>query len=382
MGISRIRATVNLDAMDHNYDVMNSNLKHGEKICAVVKANAYGHGASVIARHLEKRDDIWGFAVAETEEALELREAGIRKPVLILGFVFGEDYEKLVQQEIRPAVFKENMALQLSDAAVKAGKILPVHLALDTGMTRIGFADTDASVKAIVRISRMPGLKIEGLFTHFARADEKDKSTARRALERYSRFSEKLARAGVNVPIHHCSNSAAILELPEAHLDMVRAGITMYGIYPSDEMDRNLNRLEPVMELKSHIAYIKEVPAGVPVSYGGTFVTKRPSRIATIPVGYADGYPRSLSSRGYVLIGGKRAPILGRVCMDQMMVDVTDIEASEMEEVTLMGEDHGSFLGVDELGAMSGRFPYEFVCDIAPRVPRQYLEGGKLREPM
>lgn len=211
------------------------------------------------------------------------------------------------------------------------------------------------------------------MFTHFARADEADKSTAQKALQRYLAFADKLERAGIPIPLRHCSNSASILELPEAHLDMVRAGITIYGIYPSDEMDRKKNVLQPVMELKSHIAYIKKVPAGTPVSYGGTFVTERETRVATIPVGYGDGYPRSLSNKGYVLIGGQTAPIIGRVCMDQFMVDVTDIEAHEQEEVTLLGKDGGAFLGIDELGRLSGRFPYEFACCINERVPRVYL---------
>ena len=240
-------------------------------------------------------------------------------------------------------------------------------------MSRIGFADTEESVKEIEEMAKLPGLVLEGIFTHFARADEKDKSDAVSQLNRYLRFISLLQEAGISIPLRHCSNSAGILEMPEANMDAVRAGISMYGIYPSDEMDRNRIRLEPAMELKSHIVYIKEVPAGVPVSYGGTFVTDRPTRIATIPVGYADGYPRSLSSRGCVLIRGKRAPILGRICMDQFMADVTDIPAEELDEVTLMGRDGEEFLSVDELGALSGRFPYEFVCDVSKRVPRIYV---------
>lgn len=370
---SRVFAKIDLGAVRNNFFAMKEKLRDGTKIIAVVKADGYGHGAVPIARMAEPWDFIWGFAAATVEEAVELRLAGIKKPILILGCVFEEDYEKLTAYGIRPTVFQLSAARELSKTAVRTGTSLPVHLAVDTGMSRIGFADTEESVKEIEEMAKLPGLVLEGIFTHFARADEKDKSDAVSQLNRYLRFISLLQEAGISIPLRHCSNSAGILEMPEANMDAVRAGISMYGIYPSDEMDRNRIRLEPAMELKSHIVYIKEVPAGVPVSYGGTFVTDRPTRIATIPVGYADGYPRSLSSRGCVLIRGKRAPILGRICMDQFMADVTDIPAEELDEVTLMGRDGEEFLSVDELGALSGRFPYEFVCDVSKRVPRIYV---------
>lgn len=370
---SRVFAKIDLGAVRNNFLAMKEKLRNGTKIIAVVKADGYGHGAVPIARMAEPWDFIWGFAAATVEEAVELRLAGIKKPILILGCVFEEDYEKLTAYGIRPTVFQLSAARELSKTAVRTGTSLPVHLAVDTGMSRIGFADTEESVKEIEEMAKLPGLVLEGIFTHFARADEKDKSDAVSQLNRYLRFISLLQEAGISIPLRHCSNSAGILEMPEANMDAVRAGISMYGIYPSDEMDRNRIRLEPAMELKSHIVYIKEVPAGVPVSYGGTFVTDRPTRIATIPVGYADGYPRSLSSRGCVLIRGKRAPILGRICMDQFMADVTDIPAEELDEVTLMGRDGEEFLSVDELGALSGRFPYEFVCDVSKRVPRIYV---------
>ena len=370
---SRVFAKIDLGAVRNNFLAMKEKLRDGTKIIAVVKADGYGHGAVPIARMAEPWDFIWGFAAATVEEAVELRLAGIKKPILILGCVFEEDYEKLTAYGIRPTVFQLSAARELSKTAVRTGTSLPVHLAVDTGMSRIGFADTEESVKEIEEMAKLPGLVLEGIFTHFARADEKDKSDAVSQLNRYLRFISLLQEAGISIPLRHCFNSAGILEMPEANMDAVRAGISMYGIYPSDEMDRNRIRLEPAMELKSHIVYIKEVPAGVPVSYGGTFVTDRPTRIATIPVGYADGYPRSLSSRGCVLIRGKRAPILGRICMDQFMADVTDIPAEELDEVTLMGRDGEEFLSVDELGALSGRFPYEFVCDVSKRVPRIYV---------
>lgn len=370
---SRVCAEISLSAVEHNFRSMRANLKDGVRMIAVVKTDAYGHGAEKIARLVEDYDYIWGFAVATVEEGVRLRLAGIRKPILILGFTFPEDYETIVTQGLRPAVFKLSMARQLSEAAGKAGVIAPVHIAVDTGMGRIGLQPDEESADTVAAIAALENLRIEGLFTHFARADEADKESAMLQFRRYMRFCDLLKERGVEPEIRHISNSACIMELPRFHLDAVRAGITIYGIYPSDEVDRTKLDLRPVMALKSRITYIKEVPEGFPVSYGGTFVTSRPSRIATVPVGYGDGYPRLLSNKADVLIRGHRAPIVGRVCMDQLMVDVTGIEAEEFDEVTLLGRDGAEEITVDELGRLSGRFPYEFVCDITPRVPRVYV---------
>ena len=348
------------------------NLRPGTSMILVVKTNAYGHGAVPIAKMAEPYDYVWGFAVATAEEGLQLREAGITKPILILGFVFPGHYEMLVEHELRPAVFKEDMAAALDLAAERAGKVLPIHLAVDTGMTRIGLSADEEGADTAAAIDRLPHLKTEGLFTHYARADEEDKTSAHEQFAAYQRFVSYLDERGVSIPMKHTANSAAIAELPGFQLDAVRAGITLYGIYPSDEVKRDSIRLHPVMSLISHISYIKTVPAGTPVSYGGTYVTKRETRIATVPAGYGDGYPRLLSNKGSVLIRGKRAPIIGRVCMDQFMVDVTDIEAEEFDPVTLLGRDGDDQITVDELGHLSGRFPYEFTCNINQRVPRVY----------
>lgn len=372
---SRVYAKIDLSAVEKNFRSMKDNLADDTQMIAVVKTDGYGHGAVAIAQLVEEYDYLWGFAVATMEEAIELRNAGITKPILILGYVFEEEYENLARQGVRPSVFKLSMAQELSEAAVRIHETIKIHLALDTGMTRIGFADTDKAVETITEIAKLPGLEIEGMFTHFARADELDKTDADHQLERYLAFAQKLEDAGIRIPMKHCSNSAGILEMTYANLDAVRAGIIMYGIYPSDEVNREKVKLYPAMELKSHIAYIKTVEPGVPVSYGGTFVTGRVTRIATIPVGYGDGYPRSLSNKGYVLIRGQKAPILGRICMDQFMVDVTDIPAEELDEVTLMGRDGDAELSVDTLGELSGRFPYEFVCAIAKRVPRVHVKS-------
>ncbi|MDO4523108.1 MAG: alanine racemase [Eubacteriales bacterium] len=373
----RVYAKIDLDAVESNFAAMRANIKEATKMIAVIKADGYGHGAVPIARVVEHYDYLWGFAVAMPQEARELREAGIRKPILILGYTFREDYEELIRNDVRPVVFTYEMAKELSDAAVKLGKDAWIHIGLDTGMTRIGFADTQESIREIQKIRKLPGVQIEGMFTHFARADETDKQHAYKQLDRYLRFRDALKDVGIEIPVCHCSNSAGIIELPEANLDIVRAGITVYGIYPSSEVKKDIVRLQPVMELKSRVSYVKEVPAGVQISYGGTFTTQRTTIVATIPVGYADGYPRSLSNRGWVLIHGQKAPILGRVCMDQFMVDVTDIPNVRVrDEVTLIGRDGEAFLSIDTLGDLSGRFSYEFACDINKRVPRLYLHQG------
>lgn len=375
---SRVKAVISLDAVEQNFREMRKNIAEDTKMIAVVKADAYGHGAAPIAHLIEGYDYIWGFAAATAEEAVHLRENGVTKPILILGIVFEEYYPELVRDDIRLAVCEYEEAEKLSKEAVLQNKTVHIHIALDTGMTRIGYADIPESVEEIKKIAGLPNLEIEGMFTHFSRADEYDRSPAMVQLERYQKFSDLVEAAGVEIPLHHCSNSAGIIRVPEANLSIVRAGITIYGIYPSSEVERDIVKLTPVMELKSHVTYVKDVPEGAAISYGGTYVADKKRRVATIPVGYADGYPRQLSNKGWVLIRGKKAPILGRVCMDQFMVDVTDIpEVKAGDEVTLMGRDGEEFISVETLGDLSGRFSYEFVCGISKRVPRVYIKDGK-----
>ena len=372
---ARVYARIDLGAVEENFYNMKANLAEGVRMIGVIKTDGYGHGAVAIANKIKDYDFLWGFAVATVEEAMELREAGLVKPILILGFTFPEDYDTVVRNSFRPAVFKLSMAKELNEAAKRAGIKAPIHLVVDTGMSRIGLPASEEGADEAARIAALDSLEIEGLFSHFARADEEDKTSAYEQFDRYMKFAGLLEDRGISIPMKHIGNSAAIAELPDVHLDAVRAGITIYGIYPSDEVDRSKLALKPVMSLISHVAYIKEVPAGTPVSYGGTFVTSRPTRIATIPVGYGDGYPRLMSGKGDVLIRGKRAPILGRVCMDQLMVDVTDIEAEEFDQVTLLGTDGDETISVDEIGHLSGRFPYELTCDINQRVPRVFVNG-------
>jgi len=374
----RIKAVVSLDAIAHNFEEMRKNIKDDTKIIAVIKADGYGHGAEAIAALIHEYDYIWGFAVATPEEALRLRSFGVKKPVLILGIVFEEYFPELIAQDIRLTVCEYKMAEMLSREGIRQGKTVHIHLALDTGMSRIGFADVPESVEKIRKIEALQNMEIEGMFTHFARADESDLTPAREQLDRYLVFAGLLEEKGIHIPLKHCSNSAGIIRMPQANLDAVRAGITIYGLYPSDEVERDKVRLEPAMELKSHITYIKELKAGTPVSYGGTYTAPKDIRTATVPAGYADGYPRSLSNKGWVLIRGRRAPVIGRICMDQFMVDVSEIpDACVGDEVTLIGKDGKEMISMEEMGDLSGRFSYEFACDISKRVPRVYTKNGK-----
>lgn len=374
---SRLRADIDLDAVAYNFESMHRNLKPGTKMAAVIKADGYGHGAVQIARLITGYPYVWGFAVATAEEAMQLRRGGILKPIMLLGYAFEESYEDLIDYDIRACVFELESARKLSDAAGRLGKTIKVHVAVDTGMSRIGFADNIDSVEIIKEISRLPHLKIEGLFTHLARADEKDKAPAVIQAERYTAFATELAKRDIEIPIHHICNSAGIIRMREVNFDMVRAGITIYGLLPSEEVETDIVSLKPAMRLVSHISFIKALGAGVEISYGGTYKTVKPTRVATIPAGYADGYPRSLSGRGSVLIHGKRAPILGRICMDQFMVDVTDIpEARVLDETVLLGRQGKENISAEELGKLSGRFNYELVCDISKRVPRNYIRRG------
>lgn len=374
---TRVYAAIDLDAIEGNMKAMASNLTKGTGIIGVVKTDGYGHGAVPVAKAIDPY--VEGYAVATIEEAQNLRWHGITKPVLILGVTHESHNEELITYEIRSAVFEKKQAQALSEKAVSMGKTAYVHLALDTGMSRIGMKCCEESADLAALISHMPGVCVEGLFTHFARADETDKTSAIKQLRKYLDFIKMLEKRGVQIPVKHISNSAGIVDMREANCDMVRAGISIYGLYPSDEVDKQKVILHPAMELKSFITYIKEIEAGAAVSYGGTFVAEKPMTIATVPIGYGDGYPRNLSGKGRVLIHGKSAPILGRVCMDQMMVDITHIpEAREDDEVTLIGRDGDDEITVEELARTGGGFHYEIICDIGKRVPRVYLRDGRI----
>ena len=373
----RLFLKIDLDAIVFNLESMHRILKPATKMLAVVKSDAYGHGAVAVAKEVEDLDFLWGFAVATDEEALILRHNGIEKPILILGYTFSENYDEIIANDIRPVVFKEDMARELSEEAVRQGRRVYVHVAVETGMGRIGGNTDEAGFELVREIDKLPNIVMEGIFTHFSKADTRDKSPTFEQIQKFNSFVERLHNGGTDFWLKHASNSAGILEMREANMDMVRAGITMYGLWPSREVIPKIE-LRPALALKSHIVYIKEVAPGYEVSYGGTWRAKRPLRIATIPAGYGDGYPRGLSNRGYVLIRGKRAPIAGRVCMDQLMVDVTNIpEACDYDEVTLIGRDGDEEITVQSLANLYGGFNYEIVSCFTKRVPRIYYRDDR-----
>lgn len=373
----RTWAEIDLDAVYHNVAAAKALTKAGTKLMAVIKADGYGHGAVQLAEVLEPLADAYGVAILE--EGIELRQAGVKKPILILGYTPQPLQEAMICYDITATVFSRETAVQISDAALRLGKKAKVHIKLDTGMSRIGFLPDDDSLRIIQEIAALPGLQIEGCFTHFARMDETDKSRAKEQFQKYMDFTAKIEAAGITLPVKHVSNSAAIIEMPETNLDMVRDGICVYGLYPSEEVAKSRLPLIPAMQWKARVSYVKTLPAGVEIGYGGTYTTKSETRVATIPLGYADGYPRSLSNRGCVLIHGQRAPIIGRVCMDQFMVDVTDIpDVQTGDLLTLFGRDGEECLPVEEVAALAGSFNYEFVCDVGKRVPRVYYRNGKV----
>lgn len=381
---SRVCARIDLDAVEYNLDMMKQNIKEETKMIGVIKTDGYGHGAVQIARYvMEEKDYIWGYAVATLDEAVLLKKNQVKKPVLVLGCIFPDQRDIMIEQEVRMTCYTLEMAEDISKRAQKLNQKAYIHIKLDTGMSRLGFQITEESVEEICRIASLPNLVLEGMYSHFATADEADKTFTKKQLERYLWMKEKLEKRKVTFPYYHCSNSAGIIDVKEANMDLVRAGISTYGLYPSNEVEKKNVPLKPALQLISHVAHVKWVESGTPVSYGCTYVTKRKTRIATIPVGYGDGYPRSLPNKGYVLIRGKKAPILGRVCMDQFMVDVTDIDAVTFQDrVTLVGTDGGEDLPVEVLSDLSGRFNYEFVCDLGKRIPREFIRNGKVVEQM
>ena len=371
---TRVYAEINLDHVIENMKTLAAHLPEGTKMIAVVKTDGYGHGAVPVAKAVAPF--VWGCAVASLEEGVILKRHGIEKPVLVLGVTHESHFDTLLDYDIRPSLFTVAQAEALSERAVKAGKQAFVHLAVDTGMSRIGVRPDKTGVEEALRIAALPGIRIEGLFTHFSKADETEKEFTDRQYQSYLKFAGRLKEEGLQIPVCHCSNSAAIMDLPRMSLDAVRAGISMYGIYPSDEVDQEM-KLLPAMAIRSSVTFLKEIGPGTSVSYGGTFVAAGRMRIATVGVGYGDGYPRSLSGKGYVLIHGKRAPILGRICMDQFMVDVTDIpEVREWDEVTLVGRDGEEEISMEQLEALCGGFRYEIPCVLGKRVPRVYVRDG------
>ena len=363
---------IDLDIIRANFDAVQR--KAGVPVMAIVKADAYGHGAVQVARLLEGKCAFFG--VSSMLEALELRQAGLKTPILILGQTPISAFPLAIREGIRPAIFHYEAAVALSKAAQEAGLEAPFHFAVDTGMSRIGFQATEEAADICAKIAALPGLRAEGLFSHFATADCADLERSRMQARRFGAFDEMLKARGVHVPIRHLDNSAGLMNF-DTHYEMVRSGIVTYGLYPSDEVSPDLLPLTPALTWHCRVTHVKTLPVGREISYGGTFVTDRPTVVATIPVGYADGYRRSLSGRFYVLIRGKRAPILGRICMDQLMVDVTDIPGVSLnDKVVLVGKDGDEVITMEAIAAAADSFNYEFVCGISRRVPRLYRKDG------
>ena len=373
LNFDNTRVKIDLDIIARNFDAVRE--KAGVKVMAVVKADAYGHGAIPVARLLEGKCAFFG--VSSMLEAMELRRAGLKTPILILGHTPVSAFPTAIREGIRPTIYRYEDAMELSRAAVELGMEAPFHYAVDTGMSRIGFQATEEDADICARIARLPGLVTEGLFSHFATADCADLSRSRKQAELFEAFSEMLRSRGIQIAIRHLDNSAGLMNF-SCQYDMVRSGIVTYGMYPSTEVDPGLLKLEPALQWLSRVTHVKTLPAGREISYGGTYTTTRETVVATVPVGYADGYRRNLSGKFYVLIRGRKAPILGRICMDQMKVDVTDIPGVALNDrVVLVGRFDDEEITMEQIAAQADSFNYEFVCGISRRVPRIYVRGGK-----
>ena len=374
MNFDNTYVNIDLDVIAQNFEAVQK--KAGTDVMAVVKADAYGHGAIQVARLLQ--DKCRFFGVSSMLEARELRQAGLQTPILILGHTPTAYFPIAVAEEIRPTIFHYEDALALSREAVAQGKTAAFHFAIDTGMSRIGFQATEESVQLCLEIAKLPGLYAEGIFSHFAGADCPDLSKARQQAEKFDAFVQALEERGLHIPIRHMDNSAGLINF-DRHYELVRAGIVLYGMYPSEDVEKQQLSLQPALQWRSRVTHVKTLEAGREISYGGTYVTTRPTVVATVPAGYADGYNRSLSGAFHVLIRGQKAPILGRICMDQMMVDVTHIPGIQPEDpVVLVGKDGENEITMEQISAAAGSFNYEFMCGISRRVPRYYCAQGQI----
>lgn len=369
---------INLDNLIHNIREIKQNISRGAGIIGVVKADGYGHGAVEIAKTL--LDEGIGFlAVAVLDEAVELRKAGIGVPILVLGYTPTAQYSTLIEYDIMPTIYSYDDAVILSSLAVREGKDIKIHLKLDTGMGRIGLVPGEDSLDVVSNINRLKGIIIEGIFTHFSVADERDKAYTRYQYSSFIDFYKQLEAIDIRIPLKHVGNSAVVIDLPEMHLDFVRPGIMLYGIYPSQEVDKNRIVIKPLASLKAKIVHVKTIPKGASVGYGRKFIASRESVIATLPIGYADGYSRMLSGIAKVLVHGKEVPIAGNICMDQCMIDVTELNNVAVgDEVVLIGEQKGRAIRAEDLAGPLGTISHEIMCMISKRVPRVYIKNGEV----
>jgi alanine racemase len=376
-----LRAEIDLAAIAHNVRALKNLLPAQTCLLAAVKANAYGHGAVAVAR-TALASGAGYLGVARPEEGIALREAGLTAPILIFGYSPPELAPELAALELAQCVFDMDTARRMAACLGSGEGPLSVHLKVDTGMGRLGIPCPDeATVKrcvdAVKQLTLLPGLKMTGFFSHFAMADSRDKGFARRQFQHFEACLEALVEKGLRPPLCHMANSGAIIDLPATHLDMVRAGISIYGLYPSDEVVKTRIDLRPALSLKARVIHVKTVPPGTPISYGCTWRARREATIATVPIGYADGYSRGLSNKGMMLVGGRRVPIVGRVCMDLTMVDVTAVPRVKIgDEVVLIGRQGAALISADEVAAWNDTINYEVVAALTARVPRVYLNDA------
>lgn len=371
---------INLDNIEHNFNEIKRIVNDKTIIMPVIKANAYGHGSVVLAKKYLQIGAA-RFAVSILDEAIELRRENINVPILMLNYTSPTRYEEVLLYDLIQTIYKYEDAKKLSQKAMGLGKTAKIHIKIDTGMGRLGFLPTDESIDEILKISTLPNISIEGIFTHFAKADEKDKTETIEQFNKFMHMVNQLEQRGLSIELKHVSNSAAIIDISEYNLDLARPGIILYGLYPSDEVNKNRINLRPAMTLKSIISNIKNVPTNTGISYGHKFMTKKPSKIATVPIGYADGYTRLLSNKGKVFVNGQLANVVGNICMDQLMIDVTEIQNVNIgDEVVLFGDKEEGYPHVDEIAKSIGTINYEITCMINRRVPRVYIENGKITE--
>ncbi|MDD6735037.1 MAG: alanine racemase [Clostridiales bacterium] len=377
--MNRTWAEIDIDALKYNITNIKSIIGKS-RLMAVVKADAYGHGYRECCRVMAE-NGADSFAVAMLDEAKEIRRAGLSNPILILGASCAEEADEIINYDIMPNVSDMRFAKVLSESAVRLGKTVKVHLKIDTGMSRVGFVageDNSELIREILRISKLPGIEIDGIFSHFACADEANSDYTYLQFNRFIKLTGELEAAGLKIPCRHIANSAAIMMYPEMHLDMVRAGVILYGYYPSDEVDKTRLSLKPVMTLKSRVSFLKTVESGVGVSYGKTYITDRNTKIATIPVGYADGYLRCLSQKAKMETGGKLCEVIGRICMDQCMIDVTNVNNINVgDEVIIFGN---GLITADNIAEWMSTINYEVLCLVSKRIPRIYKEKGRERK--
>jgi alanine racemase len=379
-GIRPVWMEVNLDNLAYNIRQIKNNIKAPASIMGIVKADGYGHGAVEISRVLLE-EGVQRLGVAVLDEGIALRQEGIDVPILVLGYTPPQLFDKVLEHRITPTLYNYQDALRLSELASKNGSSVKVHLKLDTGMGRIGMIPGQDSLDMVSNIYALPGIKIEGIFTHFSVADEKDKTYTREQFKKFTGFVNALKERGIDIPLRHAGNSAASIDLPETHLDMVRPGVILYGLYPSDEVEKGKLSLKPLASLKTVISHVKTVPPGTSVGYGRKYISAGERVIATLPIGYADGYTRLLSGKASVLVHGTRAPLAGNICMDQCMIDVTGIDGVKVgDEVVLMGSQGEETITAEELASLLGTINYEIVCLIGKRVPRVYIKDGKVQK--